>query len=979
MVDAKTWGERLQTIVENVLEFFHSRIMHTYKGQNADEKLSVLVGVLVDIEAKQKDKLAHPVESTLLVPLEGAVRKYSEAIREKVVAISGSDFVKTNSNTFVRAAGNITHTIAGNRVDLFMENIRKMREQNFAGIQGVMASLLQEYQGQDKLFQVMIRMAKMTEGARKDKITVWGKSVMAEFDNTGKDMSTEARNAISAVLLRTGAHNLMDNFSMAEIEHLIGDKASRDTAIQDFEDKLNVFGAYKPYFIEQANVLGMYKATGGVRDKYMLMNAHVIAQLVGTKYAGKMTAAEVTQAEAIIKTLITLYAIDYSGHESREHTRELMNAENARTDGNGAEYVLRLHKRLEVDSLQRLFQGDPTQMIHGYTSEIYDPRVDVVTANTTQGMDLMAQGYKQGAQVSTDPADPNQEVQHIYSLQDGGLLRRVTGIFSYSGKASKGSSIHNGYMNTNTVAGLQNAVTNAAIINERQAAINAMFRPGTRRDLSNVKSSFMAPVLNRNGEVVKWRYLMLEDTKDVLLNRNNRFDKIIGTIAGSIYDKETTQEQNLKAVRALKEHYDAEKATNPKGYMLVGAQSTDPEMKEIWNLLPEDTQRDIKKVWGYNGMMVRADNLDIMFGYRKLSMAEMFKKDPAARAEWEKLVVYLGEAIFGQKAGMRVAQGEKGWQELVAEAKDIIVVKSGLVMLANIRSNMWLLHMSGVSLTDMFRNHLVALKGATAYQKDSVELERLKVLRDTGYTQGKDVDIADKILLLEDSIARNPMGKLMDDGLMPTIVEDVDPEDDLYSYKSAATRKVQGLADAINPAIMNVAKYVYMAHDTPMYQGFRHVTQLSDFVARYTLYQHMVNKKEGALSHDEAIQEASDAFVNYDIPMHRFIQYSDDMGLTMFTKYFLRIQKVLAKTVKENPARVLTGILGAHYLSLGPTVLEESSMWGKIGNNPIQDGPLKFFQSLDELTTINSVSSIFQTGAAAPAINAVAKVAGLPS
>jgi hypothetical protein len=595
------------------------------------------------------------------------------------------------------------------------------------------------------------------------------------------------------------------------------------------------------------------------------------------------------------------------------------------------------------------------------------------------GKKLVAQGWKQSVRVSLDPADPDREEKHVYFLKDGGKTRRVTGILSYTGKNSKGTPIHNGYMNVNTAAGLQNAVTNAGIINSRQVAINNMFTPGPRKDLSKPGASFMAPVLNTNGEAVKWRYLMSENLKDDLLKRDNRFDKVLGTVAGSIFDKETTQEQNMKAVKALKEHYDTDYELNPKGYMLVGADSTDPEMKEIWNLLPDDTKRDVEKVWGYKGMMVRSDNLDIMFGYRKLSIADVFDKDPDVRIYWEKVVVAMAEAAFGPKAALRMRQGERGWQEMVAEAKDIIVVKSGLVMLANIRSNMWLLHMNGVPLKDMLHHHLVALKGASSYQKENKELDHLKMLRDTGYTQGKDADIARRISLLEDSLARNPVKELIDAGLMPTIVEELDPDDDNYSYKSALANKVQSITDKGHPVFMDAAKFVYMAHDTPLYQGFRHVTQLSDFVARYTLYQHMISKKVDPLSKADAIQEASDAFVNYDIPMHRMLQYTDDMGITMFTKYFIRIQKVLAQTVRDNPGRVITSTLLSHYLGLGSTVLEESSMWMKIGNNPIKDGPLQFLESIGELPVLNSAMAVFSAGVAAPAIDAAVKATGLPS
>jgi len=51
----------------------------------------------------------------------------------------------------------------------------------------------------------------------------------------------------------------------------------------------------------------------------------------------------------------------------------------------------------------------------------------------------------------------------------------------------------------------------------------------------------------------------------------------------------------------------------------------------------------------------------------------------------------------------------------------------------------------------------------------------------------------------------------------------------------------------------------------------------------------LTNRKDNPLSEADAIQQASDDFVNYDIPMHRGMQYLDDMGIFMFSKYYLRI------------------------------------------------------------------------------------------
>jgi len=135
--------------------------------------------------------------------------------------------------------------------------------------------------------------------------------------------------------------------------------------------------------------------------------------------------------------------------------------------------------------------------------------------------------------------------------------------------------------------------------------------------------------------------------------------------------------------------------------------------------------------------------------------------------------------------------------------------------------------------------------------------------------------------------------------------------------------------------------------------------QLSDFVARYTLYQHITTRKDNPLSEADAIQEASDFFINYDIPMHRSVQYLDDTGLIMFTKYFLRIQRILVKVLKEQPLRVLSlGLLDQFYF-LQDSVLHSSAL-ERFGNDPFRSGAFNFFSSLDKLPVIAASSGLIK-------------------
>ena len=70
--------------------------------------------------------------------------------------------------------------------------------------------------------------------------------------------------------------------------------------------------------------------------------------------------------------------------------------------------------------------------------------------------------------------------------------------------------------------------------------------------------NLLAPLLNDKGKVVNYRYLMQENTKDELFRRENRVDRVIGTMAASIFDKGNVVGLNNNAIDAIKAQYDAD-------------------------------------------------------------------------------------------------------------------------------------------------------------------------------------------------------------------------------------------------------------------------------------------------------------------------------------------------------------------------------------------------------------------------------------
>lgn len=985
--EGESFTERLQNIFEKILNFFNEKITHTFQGQDADAKLEILVGQLVDIEAKRRTQIAARLQATdYLGPVEENVTKVVTNIKNGIVKIASSDMVRDSSLSIVRTAGSLARTIAGERVEAALEGIQAFHAAHVKNRQSIAMSMLKEVTGHNKLFQLVLRATKKLESTRKSVIDQTSEFSRKSFANNGKDLSRTDKESITKVFLRTGLHNLTADYSLAEIENLLNNPTALEAAIKKYEGQLT--GPMKNNYILQANVLGSHLANGEVVG-FLMGNSHIIARMLGdSTYSSRITEEAAVAAEPSIKMLVSLYALRATRVEQQMRAKQVMRTENNRNDGNGIEYVMALQKAFEKESLEKLFKGNPILMQHAYTPEVYNPYVQLELATETGAQDLIDQGYERVDDLKIDRANPYGEQMILFALRGVGVTPRVSGAMHTQTLRAKGTEQHNGFLDATTSTGLENSIIQATITNNKLGLLKQINNPG--RDMSGDTGNNLAPVYNEQGEIVNWRYLMKEKTKDNLLERNNDFDKLLGVLAGSVFDKETTKDQNKVVIEALHEEFKTNYAMNRAAYVLIGPNTGDPELREIWDLMPRQAQIDAREIWGKDGMLVRADSLDMIFGYRKFSMADMFKRAEAERKQYadigmefvknkelkslnsyEQIFVGVVEWLltayasnklgmddraaerYAKRAAVYVARTERAWQEIVRETKDIIVVKTGTVMLGNIFSNKSLLLLAGMSPWAIAEHTLVALKAATAYQKHDKELNRLQSLLDTGYTQGKEAEIKREIIRLKDALARNPVKELIDAGLMPTIVEDLSGQDDVYSYKSALTKKVEKATSKLNPNIVNIGKAIYMTRDGQMYNTLSKITQMSDFVARYALYQHLTTKAKNPLSKADAIQKASDYFVNYDIPMHRALQYTDDMGITAFTKYFLRIQKPLLDLAKENPARVLGTVLLGNFMSLGPIVLD-SSFIHHLGNNPIRSGPFDYLGSLKELATVKS-------------------------
>ncbi|MCM2973808.1 hypothetical protein [Larsenimonas suaedae] len=960
-----TLADKLLATFRKIMDHLFGRMLDLDEGRRNDKRMEHLVRQLVNTEAKKRRRLSEELthkKRPLQMALETSTKVLSEQTRDALYNAGNSVFFKQGKNGFLRFTGSLTSLIASDRVAFLMDGVNRLRDQTVDKRHGLLAGMVNEVRGANETNQfahTLLREANSNEQQRMQIIMDASKLVRESFANEGKDLTREDKAALSQTVLRADMAALLDHYSMNELTHMMGNPEALDEAIDEFSHGLRSHGELRHYYLRSAKDLAFYMATGKNRSPNLMMNAHNIAHLVGTQKFGSVSESQAQDAIKLLDPLVSLLAIKYSPSAHKARALNVMRSELARGREGGVEMLVRLHKQMQQEAFERNFGSEPVHFAKGYTREIYNPYKDIVAATPAEGRNLERMGWSRSEQaLPKDKADPEQEERFLYTVRDGGLRSHVTGIFSYTGQRARGSLLHGGVSSVDSDApNYWNVAANRKIEQGKRGEIDRLFKLDSSYDPTRARDTHMAPVINRAGEVVNYRYLMSHNTKDTLLERNNDFDEIMGSMAGSVFDKAASKDLNAKAVQAMFDQYNAEYASRPESYMALGPNSTDSDLRETWRLMPDETKKAVKEIWGSNQMMVRKDLMDITFGYRKYSLATMFEKKAEHRNAMEKIFTGFLEAILGKKAALRVRRAEDVWQEIVKETKDILVVKSGITLLGNISSNLWQLYAMGVPFKDMVRNHREAIEGVLAYRRDRAELDKLKRMRAAEYVDDGTESIDQRIVELEDSIARNPVKELIDAGMLQTIVEDIDMHQDEFSYMSLLSRKTERWTSRLPDSVSKAGRALYMAHDTPLYKLLSQTTQLSDFVARYVLHEYQTTRQDNPMSKTESLDMATEAFVNYDVPTPRTLQYLNDMGVVWFTKYYLRIQKVIARMFREQPARSMSLLLLERFFPDMPTLMDSDAL-SRLGNNPLSEGALKYPDSLGELATLATIGKV---------------------
>jgi hypothetical protein len=967
----KIWDKNplvtLGNVLNKVLAFVRGKITGI-NGLRPDQQLTALATRIAGLHERKRMMLfgSFDVNSKVFEPTVAAMRKF---ITRPLHNLSKTAIVKSSRFKKVRQVGAIVENLEHVSLDTFMKVSRDVAKNIGISEKNLGIQFIREMIGKTAdsryLHHLQSAVKQGIDQAREDTTSKLQKVLTDKYN---RPLTSDEKAQITKVLIKPDVQVLFnEDFSnIDEVLELLEDPSKLNERLSTLTAELkSMYGKNGIFYAKHAASLGNFKAKGKHNQDESFLNAYLIANLSGIPPNVSTPSGDLSVAEQMIDELSTLHALAVTDSVSIQKVVSIFKDEIAKKEGdNGVVYTLQVHRGLVKDSEANLFNGNKAHMIAGYTKELLNPNIVFKVDNEVDGKIWERQGYvKQKVALSKDPKDKNNRVElYLYILKDGRLATRVSSVASMINNTSKGV----GTVRSREQAGNENAyvqgITDRNQIHAGLAAVVAsQFTP--KDTTVGSKDAVLVPIRDDTGRIADYRYMMTENDKDSVLEKNNSFDEILGGMSADIVVKPKAVELNRRTVKEVHEAYKKEFVKDPRGYVAISPISLDPEIREIYRLLPDDMKKEIKKVWGNQPMQVKAKHVRLIFGFRKFSVTSLDKmwsdKDKTNATVLQEMGMYMAEKLNTSK----VRTAENVWQDFIGYVKDVIVIKGLIVMKENIASNNVLLYMMGLSLGEITTYQAEGIHGVREYMKTHRELFELEtdLKVNTSMTKARRKSTERKVSRLKADITANPVTPLIDAGVFQTIMEDVDTNETQFSYKGIIQEKTKKLTDRIPQPIIDLSKQVVMSHDTGTYKALKNTTQMSDFVARYALHKYnMSASNPKRMTEAESMDAIEEVFINYDLPTGTALQYANDMGLIMFTKFWMRIQKVYLKVLLESPGRALSILVGNEFL-FDLTSIADSSL--VFGNTPQLQNLLRHLSTASDTPGLAALLKAFELAA----------------
>lgn len=812
---------------------------------------------------------------------------------------------------------------------------------------GMLQNTLSDFGNADMLEQNVHWMGLAASGIDAARMSIIGAVKKAVYDRFKEQPTAEEERAMTRALLDTDVASIFGKGGykqIADVRKLLEDDEYLGKQIRRAKHRLKELDKDNAnWHINQASGLGYYMATHKANIAQNLNAVNIARGLLSDTY--KKPTKELIDA---IDEVATLVALEHTGRREKRLTADVM-----KRSSDGVKNILRMHQNFNTEAKKTLFDGSTTHMVKGYSKEVFDDQRSLEVAPISEKAEMEKRGYK--LVTTLDKTD-----QDTYTGDVGLYLSTSFSVSEYQQQAvrltalsGKGTKIKDVIAATESELAKEKAdLIKVKLDIERRKIVKAMY--AGEYDVTQVESG-MAPVMDVDGNVTDYRYMINKENKEELLNQDVTVAEVLGRSYGHSIDKAQSLEHNDKVLDIIladmKENFTpgSKLGNNGVEYVMIGPKVYDKKMRELYQLLPAKFQEAIH-ARADKQIAVRADLLLAYFGFRQLSLANAL---PGLTPTVLKTVIRIAEAI---------------WSEMVKIYKTNILMKMPAVIIGNLISNILYGITTVTGPKEIISLYKDSFRDVREYVRKHRELSLLKVQKNTG---GRIANIEARIKLLEKQLAGNPVHELMQLGLYTAIQEDVETAELRNANK--VKRKIDSFIKPLPGVIKTPLQWAYLSEETAYYKMMQEALQISDLIARDVQNRKMKIKEAKILSgerrlpkemknalvdyamahdkkfikdkgvvdflndnnatikelplflkdHKRAIAKLAESarhyallemFINYNKPTSSTEEYLNRMGIILFAKFTKRIQKIIGQTARQHPLKSLLMILSQSYM-----------------------------------------------------------------
>lgn len=921
--------KQLDTIEDTLEKFFDfGDLSNSDKILPTTERLQLALAYFNKNNVKTISEQKQIVDNELqkardLLPIQDTINKLSNELPKPLgVILSASSDLLTGKDYLPSGKGQ--DSTIGQLVRQYIRNYEELNGRNT-----LLTKFLSWIVGQDSNTQYSAKLkgeASQLNAIIRERLSkVIPESIREQFEN----LNEQHEEALNKVLTQSQL-NRLQNLSLS-ISDVLENKQLREREIAQVE--ANVLQALEQLGYkgkQQAQLMNFIRwQTRGLGDwvvnqeakvqqdkteSNILPNAKVISSLISVdKVANKSTAEQNTKAlRQFVEQLVALQSLNHHNQDDLNTLAQLY-----KDEPKGFKNMLATMDAL--DGEMEIYGEDSYAGFDGYTMNKRNPYKDIkiisksVKGWTEDQAHLQSLGYERKQVLSNG--------DEVWFTNENPTNRFTTGVFSMTEHSIRG-------MDIKTYTPLHSFDSDAEAqqvdLSNHAALNNSMYYDGLKDKTSR------RTLVDNSGQIIGYSTALPKSLENDLIEIYENGIDAVGNAKGRVTEELATEVNNKTYVDKLIEVYQEKKRLGqgnrfiridgkykPKGTSKANLEFAN-RINSIYRSLPASTRKHIDLK---GGLYIERTEVDNLLGYNQASWSDVFTGKSGLPEPVQKMIretVSTIVKIYGGNPIKFMKRTERVLGEVAGLSKDFILIRSGVVALGNMVSNLIHLWNTGVPLTQiptLIRDGFINVRKYNEDYNKTLELRHLiQITKDKKQVAKYQLELD----TLEKALEKNPVLPLVNEGILTNISSASGiEENDQFSLINTAQRKL-GFTKFKQTKVGKAWGNVMVQEGSTTYSFMNASLDYGDFVAKYALYKHLTTNRQ--FNSERALNVIRDEFINYGLNRGRVFDWANKVGLTWFLSYKLGIQKIFIRNLRRNFLRSATVYSGAKLLGTNQVV-----------------------------------------------------------